>query len=172
MHIPRRHPKKILGRVLAREPSHRAPPSISDMPKSPKSKISKSGSGLCGPGISIPDGLRGVGGWFRPRRIVFQTSNPWKRAQLIFRKSESCIMQVRNQKVRLVRRLRNTTKDWLRSSDLFSKPRDRTILTYLSQKVVEGYTHGPKTKDSREWAALQYSLSDGLRRIHAVHGWF
>ena len=37
-----------------------------------------------------------------------------------------------------------------RSSGLFSKSRDRQILTYLSQKVVEGYTHGPKTKDSKE----------------------
>ena len=59
------------------------------------------------------------------------------------------------------RRLRNTTKDSLRSSGLFSKTRDRTILTYLSQKVVEGYTHeskdqrleGKERQDSKERAA-------------------
>ena len=40
-----------------------------------KSEISKSGSDLCGAGISMLDGLGGVGGWFRPTRIDFQTSN-------------------------------------------------------------------------------------------------
>ena len=36
-----------------------------------------------------------------------------------------------------------------RSSDLFSKSRDRQILTYLSQKVVEGYSHRLTAQDSK-----------------------
>ena len=50
------------------------------------------------------------------------------------------------------------------------------ILTYLSQKVVEGHTHESKDQrlEGKEHQRFEgaSSLSDGLRRIHAVHGWF
>ena len=97
-------------------------------------------------------------GEFEARRSV-------SRVQML----ESCRMQVGNfgklhfassesGGLRRFGRVRNTTKDCLRPSDLFSKSRDRRILTYLSQKVVEGRTHGSKRQrlegkehqDSRE----------------------
>ncbi len=60
------------------------------------------------------------------------------------RKVALCKLEIR--RFKWCRCPRSATKDCLRSSDLFSKTRDRKILTYLSQKVVEGYTHESKNQ--------------------------